>query len=123
MSGDSIIVDTNIVLYLLNGDKTLATLLNERNIYISFITELELLGYPGLSLKDKSQITSFLAVCQIIDITSKIKENAILLRNTYNLKLPDSIIGATSLFLGIPFITSDKVFSKVKELNLILYEK
>jgi predicted nucleic acid-binding protein len=123
MNGDSIVVDTNIVLYLLNGDKTLATLLNERRIYVSFITELELLGYIGLSAKDKLQITSFLSACQIIDITPHIKEKTVFFRNTYSLKLPDSIIAATSLFLGIPFITSDKAFSKIKELDLILYEK
>ncbi len=96
MSGDNIIVDTNTVLYLLNGDKTLATLLNDRHIYISFITELELLGYVGLSTHNKLQINTFLSACQIIDITQRIKEKAIFIRNTYSLKLPDSIIGATA---------------------------
>lgn len=123
MNGDSLVVDTNIALYLLNGDKTLATLLNERHIYISFISELELLGYSGLSEKDKKQITVFLNQCQIIDINSRIKEKAIQLRKTYSLKLPDCIIGATALALDIPFITSDKEFNKVKELDIVLYEK
>jgi predicted nucleic acid-binding protein len=123
MNGDNIVVDTNIVLYLLNGDKTLATLLNEQNVYVSFITELELLSFASLSAKDNSQITSFLSACQIIDITPQIKEKTVFIRNSYGLKLPDSIIGATSMFLGIPFISSDKVFNKVKEMDLILYEK
>jgi predicted nucleic acid-binding protein len=123
MNGDSLVVDTNIVLYLLDGDETLATLLNERHIYLSFITELELLSYAGLSEKDKRQIAVFLNNCHIIDINNRIKEKAILLRQLYNLKLPDCIIGATAIVLDVPFITSDKGFNKTKELNLVLYEK
>lgn len=123
MNGDSLVVDTNIVLYLLDGDETLATLLNERHIYLSFITELELLSYAGLFEKDKRQIAVFLNNCHIIDINNRIKEKAILLRQLYNLKLPDCIIGATAIVLDIPFITSDKAFNKTKELNLVLYEK
>ena len=123
MNGDSLVVDTNIVLYLLNGDETLATLLNERHIYVSFITELELLGYTALSEKDKRQITIFLGQCHIIDINYRIKEKAIQLRKTYSLKLPDCIIGATALTLDIPFITSDKEFNKIKEMDIVLYEK
>ena len=45
MSGNKLFIDTNIVLYLLNGDQTLAELLHEKQLYISFITELELLAY------------------------------------------------------------------------------
>src|SRR5580698_8064003 len=121
MNGNSLVVDTNIVLYLLDGDKTLATLLNERHIYLSFITELELLSYAGLSEKDKRQIVVFLTNCHIIDINNRIKEKAILLRQAYGLKLPDCIIGATAIVLDVPFITSDKGFNKTKALNLVLY--
>lgn len=48
MNGNSFIIDTNIVLYILNGNKELAGLLDEKEIYVSFITELELLGYKGI---------------------------------------------------------------------------
>ena len=42
MNGNSIFLDTNIVLYLISGDRTLANLLDNKTIYISFISELEL---------------------------------------------------------------------------------
>jgi predicted nucleic acid-binding protein len=45
MNGNKVFVDTNIILYLLSGDITLAELLNGKQIYISFITQLELLSY------------------------------------------------------------------------------
>ena len=52
MSGNSLFVDTNILLYLLSGDETVAEMLDEKHLVISFVTELELLGYKDLSESD-----------------------------------------------------------------------
>lgn len=52
MNGNSLFVDTNILLYLISGDETVAELLNGKHIAISFVTELELLGYKDLSESD-----------------------------------------------------------------------
>lgn len=123
MSGNKLFLDTNIVLYLLSGDETLATFLDKKQLYISVITELELLGYSGISEKEEQVIKKFVSDCKIISINSKIKEETIRIRKTYKTKLPDSIIIATSLYLDLPLITSDNQFDKVDELSLILYEK
>jgi len=48
MSGNNLLLDTNIVLYLLNGEETLIPLLEEKNLFLSFITQLELLGAQNL---------------------------------------------------------------------------
>lgn len=45
MSGDKIFIDTNIAIYLLGGDTSLAAILHQKVLYVSFITQLELLGY------------------------------------------------------------------------------
>ena len=122
MSGINILLDSNIILYLLNGEKTLVTLLEDKRLYISFITQLEILGFKGISEKESRVIKSFLDECIIIDINPFIKETTIKLKRKYTIKLPDSIIMATSLFLNIPVITADTDFKKVKELELILFE-
>ncbi len=44
MNGNKLFLDTNIILDLLNGDETLAEFLNGKQLYISVITELELLA-------------------------------------------------------------------------------
>jgi predicted nucleic acid-binding protein len=44
MIGKEILVDTNIILYLLRGNDTLQDILQGKTIYISFITELELMA-------------------------------------------------------------------------------
>jgi predicted nucleic acid-binding protein len=123
MNGNKLFLDTNILLYLLHGDDTLVEVLDKKQIYISFITELELLSFPGLNKKDLKVVKDLLNECVIIDVNAEIKNLAIDNRKLYKLKLPDSIIAATSLFLDIPLITADSDFKKVEELNLIFYER
>lgn len=122
MNGNKLFLDTKIILYLLNGDETLAELLNGKQLYISVITELELLAYKGITVKEEKIIKDFVSQCKIITINSAVKQEAIRIRKTYNTKLPDSIIIATALYLDFPLITSDIEFKKVDELTLILYE-
>ena len=123
MSGNSLLLDTNIVLYLLSGDKQLADLLFNRKLYISFITQLELLGFKEITSTQLAAIEEFLTQCVIIDINSSIKEKTILLKQTKKIKLPDAIIMATSQFLNIPLITSDKGMTNVDDLDIVLYSK
>lgn len=54
MSGNSLLIDANIALYLLNGDNTIAALLDKRDVHVSFITELELLGFQDLKEEERS---------------------------------------------------------------------
>lgn len=123
MNGNSLFVDTNILLYLLSGDATIAELLNEKHIYVSFVTELELLGYAGLSAIDLKAIQGIFQEVTIIDINAEIKKEVIALRKQYKLKLPDAIIAATAAVHHLPLLTADKQFSQISALNLLLYEK
>ncbi len=87
------------------------------------ITELELLAYKGISLKEENVITEFVAHCKTITINNAIKQETISIRKKYNTKLPDSIIIATAIYLDLPLITSDDAFKRVEELSLVYYEK
>ena len=49
MSGSRLFVDTNILLYFLQGDREVIEMIADKNLVISFITELELLSFPKLS--------------------------------------------------------------------------
>ncbi len=123
MNGNKLFLDTNIILYLLNGDETLAELLNQKQLYISVITELELLAYKGITAKEEKVIKEFVSQCKVININNNIKLETIRIRKAYKTKLPDSIIIASALYLDLPLITSDVEFKKVEELALIQYEK
>ncbi|WP_158861257.1 type II toxin-antitoxin system VapC family toxin [Lunatibacter salilacus] len=123
MNGNSIFLGTNIVLYLISGDRTLANLLDNKTIYISFISELELLGYKEISPEELKVIEDFLTTVSIIDINSEIKRITTGLKRNYKIKLPDAIIAATSHYMNLPLMTSDKAMTKLLELNILQYEK
>jgi len=59
----------------------------------------------------------------IVDINSEIKKIVIGLRKSHKIKLPDAIIAGSSYFLNFPLLTSDKDFTNLSELNILLYEK
>jgi len=122
MNGTNIQLDTNIVLYLLNGEETLIPLLDEKNLFLSFITQLELLGNRHLKPRDILKIKQFISECTVIDITPAIKELVINIRQKYNIKLPDCIIIATSLWLNMPLITADHDFKKIDIADLIYFQ-
>jgi hypothetical protein len=80
MSGRNFLIDTNIALYLLSGNKTVAEILEGSSVYVSFITQLELLGYKGISKQEQQKVKSFLNDCHIFDINTEIKELSISIR-------------------------------------------
>lgn len=122
MSGNSLLLDTNIVLYLLSGDDALSDILHRRKLYVSFITQLELLSYPGITADQEDRIKDFLEDCIIVDVNDQIKDQVISIKRVRKMKLPDCIILATANYLDIPVITSDKYFSTVENANVIYYE-
>lgn len=123
MSGNNLLLDTNIILYYLDGDDTLEPLLVDNNLYVSVISEMELLEYPSFDKQELSAVQNFLAFCIVEGISDKIKKQAIYLRREIRLKLPDAIIMATSLAMDIPIISADNDFKKVDTGHLIFYEK
>ncbi|UZO82087.1 type II toxin-antitoxin system VapC family toxin [Aquimarina sp. ERC-38] len=122
MSGNKLLLDTNIILYLLRGDTTLVNILEGKQVYISFVTELELYSFKELNAADRSKIDAILEACSIIDINAGVKAKTIEVRRLYKIKLPDSIIAGTALYFKMPLITADKDFEKIEELNLLNYE-
>ena len=121
MSGKEILVDTNIILYLLNGNDTLENYLQGKNIYLSFITELELIAPKVVPDSEERQIAELLKDCLIISLDDRIKRKYIEMRKQYQLKLADAIIAATAIVNNLPLITADKQFQTVKELQLVTY--
>ncbi len=108
MSGKEILVDTNIILYLLKGNDTLQEMLQGKKIHLSFITELELIGFKHLNITEEKQIHNLLYECEIIPLNNEIKKMYVTVRRNYSLKLADALIVATALASTIPLITADK---------------
>lgn len=122
MNGNEIFLDTNTCIYLLNGNKILADFLQGQEIFISIISEIELFAYKGNDLNSTEILNSFIQSVEIIHLDQSIKNTTIQIRKTFKLKLPDCIIAASAISNNLPFITADKAFKIVKELDLILFE-
>ena len=123
MNGNRFLLDTNIILYILSGDKIIANYLRNKILYTSIICEIELFSYKSISLNEEKEIQKFLSKFRIISIDQSVKELSIQLRKKYSLKIPDTIIAATSISLGIPLVTADKGFKQISELTIDLYNK
>lgn len=63
MSGDKLFIDSNILLYFLRGEKEIVEIISEKELVISFITELELLSFSSLSTSDEKNIKGLLKNC------------------------------------------------------------
>ncbi|MCL2510777.1 MAG: type II toxin-antitoxin system VapC family toxin [Bacteroidales bacterium] len=120
MNGFRIVCDTNPLVYLLDGNKNIAQILNGKQIYLSVITELELFGKPNLSVHDNNIIEVMLEGCFVVDINQEIKQIYREIKQKYNLKLPDAIIAATAIYLDMPLLTFDKDFKNIPHLKLMM---
>src|SRR6187551_1342025 len=106
MNGNSIVLDTNIILYLLNGDQQLSSILTGMELFVSVISEIELLGYNGINEDDRLKIKFFLSECSIISLNNEVKELSIEIKQKFKVKTPDAIIASTAIFLNLPLITA-----------------
>jgi predicted nucleic acid-binding protein len=59
MNGNRFLLDTNIILYILSGDKIIANYLRNKILYTSIICEIELLSYKSISLNEEKGIQKF----------------------------------------------------------------
>jgi len=107
MNGTNIVLDTNVCLYLLNGDRRLAAMLEGRPLRVSQITRMELLSFRGITNGELKRVQVFLESWPVEPIHEAIEELAIQIRRKHHLKLPDSIIAATAYHLDIPLMTAD----------------
>jgi predicted nucleic acid-binding protein len=121
MNGPDLLLDTNVVIYFLEGDDRL-TPFATYNFAISIITEIELLGWVGINPNEIAKIKGFVAACEVVELNKEVKNLSIGLKQKNKLKTPDAIIAATALLLNIPIITADKGFNKIDGIDLFLLE-
>jgi predicted nucleic acid-binding protein len=120
MSGIDYLLDTNIMLYILQGNPCVQHFAQHDMLAVSCITEMELLGRFQISEEERRIISRMLSQCFIIDINYYIKQLAINIRQNTHVKLPDALIAATALQQNLTLVTADKGFSKIADLDLLL---
>ena len=121
MNGLDFVADTNILLYILEGQSGIESLLHY-SYAVSVISEIELLGKHEITKEETSIIQALLADCSLIELNTPIKNRAIQLRQKQKIKLPDALIAATAIELQIPLVTADKRLERIEGLNCLVFE-
>ena len=118
-------LDTNAIIYYLDEDPTVVPLLEpilgqEIAIFVSVVTELELLSHPGLTEEDMVEIQQLLTSVVIFPLESRLAQLAGALRRQYHLKTPDSIVAATALLTRTTLVTRNiRDFQGIDSLSLL----
>jgi len=72
------------------------------------MTKIELFAKPSMPLNEEEKLNSFISeMISVIDLTSDVKKETILLRRSTKLKLPDSIIVASAITKNAILLTAD----------------
>lgn len=106
-----------MLLYHLAG--RLVNPLPTTDLFISVVTEIELLSYPGLSSSEETAINQALAALVVVDVTTDVKIEAIRLRRINRLKHADAIVVATAAFLGAELWTNDIALLRVPGIGAV----
>lgn len=122
MSGNRLFVDTNIVVYLIQGNARLIKLLSEVDVTISFMTQIEVFAHPEMTEEKAAVFSEVMSVFDVIDITPDIKIETIRIRRDYKLKIPDAIIAASALVSNVPLLTADRAFNRLLNQDIILFD-
>ena len=117
VNGIKFLLDTNFVLGIVRGTKTVLAILAEKTTVpaecaYSFITRIELLGYRSITQPEIEAIESILSTMQYLPLTTEIEDATISLRRQHNLKTPDAIIAATAKVLNLELLTLDQQLAK-----------
>ena len=113
MSGTKLLLDTNFAIGLLKGNETVQDVLQNRPISIqdcaySFITRIELLGFPAITAAEIKSIEKLLSAMNYVPMSLAIENATIQIHRQYGLKTPDAIIAATASVHHLELLTLDQ---------------
>jgi predicted nucleic acid-binding protein len=120
-----LLLDTNVLIYhirlALTDDVTqqLGEALKAGRAFISVITRIEMLAWKGHSDESLRQTTDLISLLPELPMSEAVIEQAIRIRKTFGLKLPDAVIAATALAHGLQLMTANESdFKRVLGLDL-----
>lgn len=109
--GTTYLLDSNVVIDLLNGKLTtvnpkFVASVRSAPIFISIITKIEVLAWNAPTDEEAIQLIEFVETATVLPLSDDIAEKTIALRKMYRkIKLPDTIIAATALVHSFHLIT------------------
>ncbi len=101
MNGIDYLIDSNILIGLLNGDARAMEQLQQAGAMpsrcaFSSISRMDVLGWQGMTPEQERTIAGLLTAMRHIPIDASVEDAVIALRRSRKIKLPDAIIAATA---------------------------
>lgn len=118
------LIDTNIIIYYLNGEIPDEQFNKVTNIFqnsfnISTITKIEVLGWHRVKDAEKNKIENFLKVARVFYIDELIENAAINLKQKCKIAIPDALIGATAILNDFTIVTrNESDFEKIEGITI-----
>jgi tRNA(fMet)-specific endonuclease VapC len=128
MTGNKLLLDTNIIIELFKGDLQIPALLDKQeNVYVPAIVlgELYLGAYRSANVQKKLlEIKNFLPRCIVLDTDNTTAENygiikTALLNKGKPIPENDIWIAATALQYQLPLYTNDGHFKEVEGISVV----
>ncbi|MFW6245909.1 MAG: type II toxin-antitoxin system VapC family toxin [Tangfeifania sp.] len=117
------LVDTNILISLAKNEIELADIAtDETRLYISVITYMETMSYPFQNSIEKETVSKLCEKLPVIQLSRKIVEKVISLKQNPEINLGDAVIAATAITNRLDLVTANisdyqNLDSKLKLLN------
>ncbi len=121
------LLDSNILIYYLRGDKKVFVFLkelNETQFTVSIISRMEVMMGSHLHGISLEQAENYLDNYRNIDLNADIVRESVFLsrNNSKKMKFKDLIIAATAKFHHLTLVTADKDFKKLEGLKTLIYK-
>lgn len=125
MPGRRLLLDTNAIVALLQGQNQVSALVNDASwLGVSIISQLEFLCFPALTDYDRRCFESFLQRVVVVGLDhgkQELIDGIIQIRATKRLKLPDAIIVATTVFCDAQLVPADSQLTALDWVTVIAY--
>ena len=106
MSGNKLLLDSNILIYLSKQNLLLDQFARPGNsLHVSVITLMEVKGFAFDSKAEEQFIDQLCSLFIVEAINEQVVEEVIKIRKQYKIKLPDAIIMATAIVNDCTLIT------------------
>lgn len=118
-------LDSNIVIGYLNGDDKIARqLANWRNnkvpLFISVITEIEVLSHPKLRPEEITKIKRFIREFTAVPVDHQVGEIAAAIRRKTKISVGDSLVVATAILTHSSLVSRDEgLIKKAKNFAVV----
>lgn len=119
------LLDTNIMIYHLGNTLEIDSFFSDvkpisDKINYSFISNIELLSFPRLTIMEQNKIELLLSMFNKIAFNPEIEKLTIQIRRTKQLKIPDAIIAASAIYSKSTLVTRNtKDFNDIQKLKLL----